>query len=57
MKIDVAKGPRSLRSSLRQACQIGTDIAQPGMSDGREQHELCGRHCNSDLAGVEDVQS
>ena len=36
MKIDVAKNPRSLLSSLRQACRIGTDVAQPGLSDGRE---------------------
>ena len=32
-----------------------TRIAQPGMSDERQKSKLCGRHCFSDLAGVEDV--
>ena len=30
---------------------LGTDIAQPGMSDERQKSRLCGRHCFSDLAG------
>ena len=34
-----------------------SDIAQPGMSDGRQKSTPCGRHCISDLAWVEDVRS
>ena len=30
---------------------LGTDIAQPGMSDERQKSRFCGRHCFSDLAG------
>ena len=31
--------------------RLGTDIAQPGMSDQRQKSLHCGRHCFSDLAG------
>ena len=54
MKIDVAED-LVLLSSLRQASQMGTDIAQPGMFDGREKSRPCGERCSSDLAGIEDV--
>ena len=30
---------------------LGSNIAQPGMSDERQKSRLCGRHCISDLAG------
>ena len=52
----MAEDPRSLLPLPCYACWIGTDVAHPGMFDGRREHRPCGRRCNSDLAGFGDVR-
>ena len=55
-EFDLADGSATAgwsRQALSQSGRrwLGTDIAQPGMSDERQKSRLCGRPCIADLAG------